>query len=232
MHAEYVKKNQLAVLVIALSIVAVIVVWYLFLQKSFAQVHALEGQIQGKAADEREIMERIKDLQGVGERLNTPAAKASLDKLSLAMPLDAQVAEVLVQIETIASRAGMRITSISTSESASGAKASAGKSNEAGGATNFLGVPITLTAEGTFADLTKYAQILERNLRPILVKSINVGAATKSENQPAGNALTTTFTIEMQYLAPQKAAASTSAAGAASPTPAPTATATPEGRQP
>lgn len=179
--------------IILLVLIILVGGWFYFIKPTLAKIQVVNAQVSAKNGDIILANQKLGDLGKLKSQLES--SKSAVDLLGIAMPSDPQVPEVLVQVEKIAADSNLKITSLSTS-------GSEGSDKELGG------VPITLNAEGTFGDLKTYNEILEKNLRPIRVKSISIGGASEG-----GDKLTFSFSIEMLYRAPQDKATTTPTSG-------------------
>lgn len=84
--------------------------------------------------------------------------------LSVAAPTEDQMPEILVQVESLAKKSGLEVSSIQPSKTVG--------AEEAG---------ISLSTKGSFSATLNFLQNLENNARPVQVKSINVASAKTGE---------------------------------------------------
>lgn len=135
-------------------------------------------QIDAKEKDISAMQSKISDLQTASSQMKTGSKE--LELLNLAWPPDEGLPEVLVSVEAMAGRAGLSVQAISP---ASGQQSNTGE------------VPVTVTVSGNFSNIITFSQILEKNLRPIKIKSIAIAASTAKDARGVGS----TYNIAMLY---------------------------------
>ncbi|PIP21920.1 MAG: hypothetical protein COX39_00300 [Candidatus Nealsonbacteria bacterium CG23_combo_of_CG06-09_8_20_14_all_40_13] len=208
-------KNESILILICLALI--ILVGWLFDKPRLAALKSQNTDIVAKQQEVTDTQKKIDDLKTVAGQMK--AADAQIQLLNLAYPSDAGIPEILVSVEAMVGRAGLTVVSIAPSagESSSGGTAESGQ------------VPVNIIASGSFSNLLSFTQILEKNLRPIKIKSISISAQAADSASSSAS-----FSIALLYQPASQASsssaqtnASATEEGAASGTTAPTPQATP-----
>lgn len=114
------------------------------------------------------------------------AAKKDIDLLGVALPVQENADEALAEAASAASDAGLTVKSISVGEA---------KEDR---------VTLAVTTTGNYAQVDKYLQNLQNNLRPVVVDNYNMSA-----DSSGNGALSASFSLSFPYIA--QAAATTTA---------------------
>ncbi len=158
-------------IVVCVLIVGAVTWWYTKPTISAVRTLRTASQENRRLTQEAEVqVERLTKLKSGIE-----STRSAATELNLAFPRDAQLPEVLVQLEVIAAESKMKINSLSVDTVPKPG-----------------GVPISISTTGTFEQLQSFLALIESSRRPIIVQSISLSGGTE------GN-LTTTFTLEMLY---------------------------------
>lgn len=142
------------------------------IRQSNAQIKATDTQIEKAEA-------KIKKLEELRPQLSS--AQEQINNLKVAMPAAQQIPEVLVMMEAIAGRVGMKITSVEVQPSSN-------SGNEVG---------VSLSATGTYDNLFKFTEVLEKNLRPIQIRSLGI-------NSDEGGSISATVSLGVIYQGAEK----------------------------
>lgn len=192
MPEEKIKKSRLPYIAFLSFILAIIVAWFLAFP-GFAKLKETTTQIKAKQSDLEKGRQKVEDLKTAQNLLKK--AEADLTLLDIAVPKDEGVAEALIQVNELVSKAGLKVVAIQPST-----QGEAGK------------LPISLTLQGGFEGLKNFIESAEKNLRPIEVQSVNlVGSAE-------GGELSATFELRLIYRASSSAEAADSEQAQVTPT--------------
>jgi Tfp pilus assembly protein PilO len=132
---------------------------------------------QERASNEAKIaglQQKISDLRSLAQQFIEQ--RQQVDVLSVAMPADRQIAEVVSMFETMTARAGLTLDNIQP----------ATPTEE--------GLPVTVSVRGSFAGVLTFAELMEKNVRPIRIGPINMSAGDTE--------LAATFTVVAVYQVP------------------------------
>lgn len=121
------------------------------------------------------LEKKLTDLKAIEQQF--AQAKAQVDALTVAMPADKQIAEVVAMIETMAARAGVVLDAISPS------------------APTPLGLPLSITVRGPYGSIVTLTEIMEKNVRPFRLGPINIVGGTETD-------LSVTFEVVAMYQVP------------------------------
>lgn len=149
-----------------------------------------------KAEKQRQLEEKRLLAARIGELSEKyESAKDDLEKLSLVLPSDAQLPELIVQFETMAKTNNIFILDIDFSEIASQAPTGQVPAGPAG---NLKTVKTKLSLEGTYGNLKRLLNDIESNVRLMDVSDI-----TFSGIDSESGVIKFSFEIKSYYLIPR-----------------------------
>lgn len=160
--------------IVPLSILVILALGYFVILPMMSSLKEFNLKIAAKDQENSEMGQKISDLNSLKTEFNN--AKQDVELLGLALPSSDQVPEILVQLETIANKSGMIISNLQPGKSSS------------------LGTAFNLTTQGNFSALDLFVNSLEKNLRPIQIKSMNLSSST---NSTGGSILNVTFSLDI-----------------------------------
>lgn len=169
------KKNNQSSTIILISILVIAAVAYFFINSYISQIKDLNIKLSARSDEITQMQSKIDALNSLKNDFSQNSDKAK--KLGLALPSGDQIPEVLVQLETIANSSGLKVSSIMPA-----------KEN----AKNALSLSLSL--QGEYPGLVSFISSLEKNIRPVNIKTINLASVTK-ENQSSLN-----FTLGLELL--------------------------------
>ena len=120
------------------------------------------------------LQKKIGDLKTLDQQF--AVAQDQVNALTVAMPADKQIAEVVAMLETMAARAGLVLEDIQTS------------------APTADGLPVAVTVRGDYGRTLTFVEIMEKNVRPIHIGPLSISAGE--------NDLSSTFNIVVLYQVP------------------------------
>ena len=144
----------------SIAAVSAILVFFLLVLPAFDKTRMLRGSIKERKAvlnEAAEISLKIKDLNREIE-----SRKTEIEKLDRLLPLEKELPELLVNVESIVSSSGMNLLEINLSE-VSGREAV----NKING---------TMKLDGSFVSFVNLLDLLEKNLRLVEVGVVEIGA--------------------------------------------------------
>ena len=154
---------------LSLIVILVIAVWVIY--PNLNQIKDLNIKLGAKDKEISQAKQKINNLNTLKSEFNR--FQEVVKQLEIAAPSEAQMPEILVQLETLAKRSGMEIISIQPTTT---------KNNQE--------VAVNLATNGNFASTLLFLRNLEKNARPIQVKSFTLDSAKAGE----GN-LSATFAL-------------------------------------
>lgn len=149
-------------LISTIAIVVSIGLGYFFLRPQLQAYHEKSIRAQALAIDVQTLEDRMAQIEKLEKDFIT--YRSQLDQLRVAAPPSEDYPELLVQLQTLADRSGVTISSITP-----------GRNVEA-----VDSVPITLTVRSSFPQMLDFAQRIEKNLRPATVKSVSLIDGTEA----------------------------------------------------
>lgn len=173
MNSKNVFHAKTSPILVVICVLIVGAVTWLWTKPTIATVRSARAESQENRRLTREAEAQVERLTKLKSGIESTEGAAA--ELNLAFPREAQLPEVLVQLEVIASESQMKINSLSVDT-----------------APKPGGVPISISTSGTFEQLQSFLALIESSRRPIIVQSISLSGGAE------GN-LTTTFTLEMLY---------------------------------
>lgn len=172
------KKIKSEGITVLICLAVIVLVGFLLEKPQLLSLKEKNAQILARQQEISASQQKLSDLRTAASQLK--AAEKELELLNLALPSDVGIPEVLVSVEAMVSRAGLTVNSITP---ASEGEKTTGE------------VPVSVSASGSFAQLVSFTQILEKNLRPVKIKSIAIAAST-AEGQTGVSA---TYNITLLY---------------------------------
>lgn len=157
----------------ALGFIGALVIFFFGVRPTISSIKNTRTDVAA-AQKQAEILEtKLSTLRSL--KLEFENRKSELSALSVAIPKDPQVAEIVEMISTITARAGLSLVSLQPSKAAG------------------VAVPVNVTVKGGFGNLVSFAEILEKNVRPMTIKSIGVVGSSEGEG------LSATFSLQALY---------------------------------
>ncbi len=148
-------------LVVLLAVVITIGLVYFLAWPLAGEVKLKTEQLGTKKAEAAALEQRRDELRDFTDQL--PNYQADIDRLVIAYPNEPQIAEALIQAETMAGRSGLTILSL------------------APGRANDKELPINFVIKGSYQSLAGFLQELNFNLRPVVVHSVQMAPAGEKE---------------------------------------------------
>lgn len=173
MNEQSSKQSIFVVLAIIMSIVLI----YVLFVPGLRRLTDMSVKTAAKKNDLQIGRQKIDDLKAAAETLSQKSA--AVEALNIAVPPQKDTAGALVQIAQMVSDAGLAVQSIQPNPN--GAKAGA--------------LPMTVVVQGRFTDLVKFSEIVEKNLRPVQIKTINIASSSGEE----GSGLSASYAVELVY---------------------------------
>jgi Tfp pilus assembly protein PilO len=162
-----------AVAVISIALVIGISYWFFMPQLKRLEQHKAAAQV--KAAEAKQLQERYTALVSLTDEL--PQAKTQLDLLTIAYPKEQQTAEAMIQLQSMAGRSGLAISSLVPSQARDGV------------------LSVTGSYKGTYGSYLTFLKALSGNVRPATVRNLTV--TTESDAQRTN--LTANITVDFPY---------------------------------
>lgn len=153
-------------------VILVVGIWLIY--PLMNQISDLNLKIGAKNEEISQAEKKINDLNTLKTEFSR--FQNEVKQLAIAAPSEEQMPEILAQLEALAKKSGLEVNSIQPTTGTA--------SNE---------VAINLSTKGSFTSTLLFLQNLEKNARPIQVRSINLGSAKLGET----NILSTTFNLEI-----------------------------------
>lgn len=152
------------------------------------QAEKLNNQIVTRKQKEvvaKQLEEKYKALVTLANELGSKTEE--INRLSIAYPSEEQVVEALVQSQTMAAQAGVTIVSLTPSRGKAG------------------GVPIAMNVRGTYQAVSSLLRELNNNLRPTIIRSLNIIAGSEKEPGVVNASLIVTYEFSAKAAPPTSA---------------------------
>ena len=162
MEKDTAKSNNPTIIAL-ISFVFIIVIAYFFIYPYVGELKKASINLDAKTKEVTETKNKITTLKSMESKFSS--SSDMVKKLGLAVPGSDQMPEILVQLETMASASGLKVSSVQPSkEAAKGV------------------VPVTVTLQGDYKGFTSMLAKMETNIRPMNIKAINMAAAPQKES--------------------------------------------------
>lgn len=151
-----------------IAAVALLAVWYLALWKP--QTHKLAAAHKADAAAQVQISglhQQVNQLQALEKEI--PADKVKLAKYQQAIPTNPELSAAIRSIQAAATTTGVSLNSLAPTVPTS--NSSSGRGSVSGATT----IPVTISAQGTYAGLTAFIQALTSMPRTLVIQSTSLG---------------------------------------------------------
>jgi len=157
-------------LILGLCIVVVLVAAYFILMPKYNSLKDLGAQIKEKEQTLASRQEALEDLKELEESYNR--AKVKVKDIPDILPKEEQVPELLVQLDALAKENNMGLASINITPGAEAEEAL------------YKSLSISAGVAGSYSNLKKYLDSVEKNMRLIDITSIDFSAIPVVEEGP------------------------------------------------
>lgn len=173
-------KNQTTF--ISLLIIFILAFYYFAIIPKNRQLKQLNTDLAAKKIQSDALDARVTSLT----QINTQYAvkKRDFDKLKIALPAEARPDEIFLMLQSMATLAGVSINDIQT--------------KEANNSDHSVGVSVTILGE--FGNITKFTDLLEKNLRPVAVNNLSLVAGEKKDS----GSVNLSATLDLDFFVSQK----------------------------
>lgn len=155
------QKNSNQTAIIGLIIVMAMVVFYFGVYVQGQSYHDSKLTADSKKIEADALTNKVSALQTLQSKFASQAS--SLQRLQTALPSDARPQEIIVMIDSIATKSGVNVNNIQPDQQ----HLIASKVPTAN---------VTVTVTGNYAAQVAFAQAVEQNLRPIIINNFNLVA--------------------------------------------------------
>lgn len=159
-----------------LAIVGTVVLYLYGFSRGITQVTQASQERANNQATIGALQKKLSDLKNLQQQFAT--AQERVNALSVAMPAEKQIAEVVAMFETMAARAGVILENLQPSPPTAD------------------GLPMAVTIRGSYNGVLSFVEIMEKNVRPFLIGPINISGGETE--------LSTTFNVVALYQVPAK----------------------------
>lgn len=177
-----VKKTEQVAAILLICIIAIIAIIYLLILPQLKSLRENNLNATVKKIELQEKEQKIDNLKSLEPEIK--AKKEIISKLSIALPKNTRVDEILVQISAMASSSGMTLLSFSPSSkqniaSTSTEETSTPASKEEAISESEIIVDqysLNLSVEGSYSSVMGFIYAIESNLRPIKINKADFNA--------------------------------------------------------
>lgn len=156
------EKTDRTSMIVLVSVIIIGAVAYFLINPAISQIRSLNIKLSARGEEISQMEAKLATLNSLETQFNQ--VQDQVKKLGLAAPSNDQIAEILVQLETIASDSGLTLASVQPIK----------ESNQAA-------VSVNANLQGNYSGLIDFIKASEKNIRPINIKSINLASATEGE---------------------------------------------------
>ena len=175
-------KSSSAMFITLACVIVIGGVGYFVINPGISGLKDASVKLDAKAKEVTELNDKITTLKSLQSQFTQ--ASDTVEKLQLAIPSTDQMPEIMVQIETMASESGLRVNSIQPAKETTAGNVAESKAS----------VPVTVSLQGDYPGLYTFLTKMEKDIRPMNVKSINIATATKEETSVVN------FTLNLEIL--------------------------------
>lgn len=154
--------------------VAILAIWFGLVPqfgaigKTQSEIARLSGEVGNKTREVNALRKLLKDPGATGGTLNL---------LSLAVPSEPQIPELLIMVQAMATRAGLTLVNATPSATPAGTK-------------------MDITLKGGYSGMVNFLDILNRNLRPGVVQNF----AIISQSNPEQSLVDTVGSLSVEFI--------------------------------
>jgi Tfp pilus assembly protein PilO len=157
------KKSNSAAIIASICVIGIIAIGYFYIYPNVDSLKKINTDVEAKIAEISKYQDNISALNILKNQYSQISTQ--LSKLGLAVPADADMPDLLTQVEYMANSSGMKLNSIQPGkETAKGV------------------VPVTINLKGDFTGLNNFVTMLEKNIRPAGIKTINITSVSGEES--------------------------------------------------
>jgi type IV pilus assembly protein PilO len=208
------------------SILLVLAAWFLLIGPKRGDAASLKQQRESQLAANNQLKLDIAQLKAQSASL--PAKQAELAVIQRQLPNNPQLPTLIRSLSTIATQAGLQLTSIAPGAPTELASATTGSASASAGTTpsGVLSIPVTIVSTGTYAENELFLQKVQMSMtRALLVSGLSLapaapaGQSSSSTNSTAADgsslALTITGSVFVLPTTPTPATTTSGTTGAA-----------------
>lgn len=154
-------KSNLSSIITLVCVLLIGVIAYFYLNPAISRLKDLNTKVAAKDKEINLLTDKINNLTQLQIKFNQN--QAEVKELQLAAPSSDQVADILVELEAIGAKSGVKINSIQPSKDTQSSQ-----------------VPVNVSVQGDYLALTNFVAATEKNIRPISIKSINLTSSAQA----------------------------------------------------
>lgn len=168
-------KPQLRIedLTVAVSLGLILAIGYFISIPQASRLAEKKQELNSKQAEVANLEARVNQLSQIATKLTE--YKDEIARLQTAYPKEDQTVEALIQSKQMIERAGMAIGSLGPGAAKGGS------------------LPVNFTVNGSYESMVRLLNELYVNLRPVVVKSVNIAAGQAKDAGTLSISLTTDF---------------------------------------
>jgi Tfp pilus assembly protein PilO len=156
------------------TVLLVVASWFLVIQPKYSNTSSIRGQVSDGSVQLAKLKQRLAALDK--QRKQLPALEAQLKSYQAALPSTADETSFLRQLQTSGTAVGVDVSSVTL-----------GTPTQSEALPTIEEVPITLTADGPTAAVSKFLLRLQSTqARAVLVTSVSLTAGTNQDGTPNG----------------------------------------------
>ncbi len=163
----------------AAAIVLLAAAWYLAIYRpSSAKIASAHNSYASAASQVSKLDSQVASLQALEAHI--PADKARLASLEAAVPTTENLRSLLDQLHALATSTGTELTTVSPSPPQS-TTANQSSSAAASSSTGLQEIPVTMSATGTYGQLTTFMSGLTSLQRSMVIQSLSLSSGSNGQ---------------------------------------------------
>lgn len=156
-----------------LAVIVAIGLGYLVINPKIAELRSLNNQISAKNLDITAMQEKINNLTILKQKFSESPGDVEL--LNLAVPKDSQIPEIIEEVTAMAGKSGLEVNAINPVVQ----QTSSGETE------------VSISVNGDYISFVNFSENLEKNIRPVTFKSVNIASQVQASGSIKLNATIT-----------------------------------------
>lgn len=159
------KITERTIVIVLASILVIVAVAIFLVRSTLQQIHTTNISLAARQNEIQNTQTKIDNLKSL--KIQFEQSPTEFQRLEVAMPTGEQMPEIIEQIQTLASKSGLTVNSI---QPITGIREDTEK-------------PVNLTVRGSFKNLTDFIAASEKNVRPIVMRSVSFVGSESGEGE-------------------------------------------------
>ncbi|MFY9484146.1 MAG: type 4a pilus biogenesis protein PilO [Patescibacteria group bacterium] len=159
-------------------LIAILTIWF-GLVPQFGRIGDTQSEIARLSG---EVLAKTREVETLRKLLiNSKATNGTLNLLSLAVPSEPQIPELLIMVQAVAQKAGLTLVNATPSASPGGTK-------------------MDITLKGGYSGVVSFLDILNRNLRPGVVQNFSIISQSNPPDESGSGLAQTVASLSVEFI--------------------------------